>query len=144
MAKDLYESRPMVQSPALLFLLMPVIGIIILLAVDFTVKTWTEAKLDKDTKEILTLMLENETLKTPEDYKAYAIKKFSERAYETDDISVIMNQEGIILISYKKYFSMLGTIIGRGNKLADVRYIGSKKEDGTITIRKYIEESSNE
>lgn len=142
MAKDLYESRQMVQSPLVLFLIMPIIGVLILLAVDFTVKTWTKVKLENDTKEILTMMLDNDILKTEEDYKKYAVKRFSERGYETADVSIILADDGIILINYKTYFSMLGTVIGRGKKLADARYIGNTLEDGTLKIEKYIEEET--
>ncbi len=133
MAKDLYESRQMYQSPIIFYILIPIGMVILFFLIDFGIKIYNEYTLKRDTQEILKIVMESDA----EDLKSVAVKEFERRGYETDDVSVIERDNGILLVNYKSYFSMIGEIIGGNKSVAVARYFGYYDEHKELVIEEY-------
>lgn len=144
MAKDLYESRQMYQSPLFFLIIIPIGMIILFFAFDFGYRIYNEQTLKRDTKEILMQMMNNNTLETEEDYKAYAVKQFGKLGYETSDVSVMMRNNVIILINYKSYFTMINEIIGGEKEVAVARFKGYYNEYKEAVVEEIDPEAESE
>ena len=145
MAKDLYKGRQMYQGPWLFYILIPIGAVALMFLVDLGYKYYNEYILNRDTKEVLYKMLEQENLSTQEEYKNFAKKKFEELGYEeTSDITVILRDDYIILIRYRNYYSVIGELITKNQKVAVARFKGYTNEYKEAVVEEYTIEEEDE
>ncbi len=145
MAKDLYKGRQMYQGPWLFYILIPIGAVALMFLVDLGYKYYNEYILNRDTKEVLYKMLEQENLSTQEEYKTFAKKKFEELGYEeTADITVILKDDYIVLIYYRNYYSVIGELITKNKKVAVARYKGYTNEYKEAVVEEYTIEEEDE
>ena len=140
MAKDLYKSRQMYQGPWLFYLLIPIGALVLMFLVDVFYKYYNEYTLSRDTKDVLMQMLEEDNLVTQDDYKEFARKKFTSLGYDAKDVTVVLNDDYMILINYKSYFSVIGELITKEKKVAVARYKGYLNEYKEAVVEEYLEE----
>lgn len=145
MAKDLYKGRQMYQGPWLFYLLIPIGVVALMFLFDFGSKLYNEYSLNRDTKEVLYQMLEEENLVTREDYREFAKKKFESLGYEENkDITVILRDDYIILITYKNFYSVIGELFTKNKKVAVARFKGYTNEYKEAVVEEYTIDEEDE
>lgn len=145
MAKDLYKGRQMYQGPWLFYILIPIGAVALMFLVDLGYKYYNEYILNRDTKEVLYKMLEQENLFTQEEYKNFAKKEFEEMGYEdSKDVTVILRDDYIILIYYRNYYSVIGELITKNKKVAVARFKGYTNEYKEAVVEEYTIEEEDE
>lgn len=148
MANDLYRGRKMYQGPWFFFLLIPVGMVLCFWLFDVSYGFYVEEKLKNDTKTILTKIMDRDSLETIDDYREYAVKLYTEAGYDTKDLSISFEEDYILLINYKEYMSMIGTVsfglIGNKNDLAVARYKGYYNEYKETVVEEYNEEDEED
>ena len=144
MAKDLYKSRQMYQGPWIFYIIM-VIGVVLLLFfVSLGYKYYNQYILDRDTKDVLYQILERDDLHTQEEYKNFAKKELEELGYDVKDATIILNDDSIILINYKSYFSVIGELITKKKKTAVARFKGYLNEYKEAVVEKYTNSNNKQ
>ena len=137
MAKDLYKSRQMYQSPLMLIIILPIIGTLLLLGIEFGFKIYNVNQIESDTKEVLTKMLERESLTTYEKKRDFCYSEFKELGYKnTKHMVLIEVDDYYVLVMYHNYFSIINTLLFQPAKTAVARYKGYYNEYNEPVIEK--------
>ncbi len=143
MAKDLYTTNRFTSSFWFLFFI-PIGMIVAFYLYDFGAKIYYQNLLDKDTKVIFKSMMDREGLETNEEKKEFIESEFKEKKYELSDLNLIYQEDGsIIIVSYRKYMSIVGTLsnglLRSKNRMVSSSYIGHYNEYKETVIEKYDE-----
>lgn len=143
MAKDLYTKNRFTSSFWFLFFI-PIGMIIAFYLYDYGSKIYFQSILDKDTKVIFTAMMDREGLETNEEKKEFIESEFKEKKYELSDLNLINQSDGsIIIVSYRKYMSIVGTLSGgllrSKNRMVSSSYIGHYNEYKETVVEEYNE-----
>ena len=129
MAKDLYESRQMYQSPLMLIIILPIIGVLLILGIEFGFKFYNVNKIETVTKEVLTKMLERESLTTIDKKREFCKQEFKDRGYKNIKHMVLIEVDDYyVLVMYHNYFSIVNTLLFQPAKTAVARYKGYYNE----------------
>lgn len=143
--KDLYESRKMYQSPAMLFIILPIIGILLIVGIDFGFKWYHNAKLEDATKSVLTSMMEKDYLDTFQKKKEFCINEFKELGYTEKDPMILQEvKDYYVLTKYTNYFSLINTILMQPSKMTVAIYKGSYNEYTEPVIEKLDSEDEDQ
>ena len=143
MAKDLYTTNRFTSSFWFLFFI-PIGMIIIFYLYDFCSKIYFQNLLDRDTLVIFTSMMDQEGLDSNAEKKDFIESEFKEKKYELSDVNLIYQSDGsIIIVTYRKYMSIVGTLSGgllrSKNRMASSSYIGHYNEYKETVVEEYKE-----
>jgi hypothetical protein len=89
--------------------------------------------------------MDYEKEETKEEQKEFIINEFKEIGYELDDINLIEQEDGsLVIVTYRRYMSIVGTlsngILRSKNKLVSSSYRGYYNEYKETVIEKYTED----
>lgn len=143
MAKDLYTTNRFTSSFWFLFFI-PIGMIAAFYLYDFCSKIYFQNLLDRDTLVIFTSMMDQEGLDSNAEKKDFIESEFKEKKYELSDVSLIYQSDGsIIIVTYRKYMSIVGTLSGgllrSKNRMVSSSYIGHYNEYKETVVEKYKE-----
>lgn len=110
MANNVYGQRKMFSSGLVFLLIIPIGFVIIVYLYDFIQGKYFQNELDSTVKEVLTRTLDRDGLETYQEYREYAIRTFTDMEYSTDDMSLIVVDDGYILVNYKTITSVVGEL----------------------------------
>lgn len=137
MAKDLYESRQMYQSPLMLVIILPIIGILLIVGIELGFKFYNVNKIENVTKDVLTKMLERESLDTYEKKRNFCIQEFKDLGFKnTKHMVLIEVDDYYVLVMYHSYFSIINTLLFQPAKQAVARYKGYYNEYNEPVLEK--------
>lgn len=143
--KDLYESRKMYQSPAMLFIILPILGVLLILGIDFGFKFYHVSKLENATKTVLTEMMEKDYLETYQEKKDFCINRFKELGYTKTDPMILQEvKDYYVLTMYSNYFSLINTVLMQPSKMSVAIYKGSYNEYTEPVIEKLDSEDEDQ
>lgn len=132
------KSELKVQGPGLFLLFIPIGSIILFLLFDFCYGYYNRKKLDADTETVMTLFLERDGLETYAHQKEYVFRQYEKLGYtELDDISLLIYEDYVLLVTYNSYFSVLGVFTGNKERTAVSRYKGYYNEYKEAVVEKY-------
>jgi hypothetical protein len=144
MARDLYKNNRFTSS--FWFLIFIPIGMVAAFYLyDLGSKIYFQTLLDKDTLSVFTSLMDYEKEETKEEQKEFIINEFKEIGYELDDINLIEQEDGsLVIVTYRRYMSIVGTlsngILRSKNKLVSSSYRGYYNEYKETVIEKYTED----
>lgn len=144
MANNVYGQRKM-YSGGLVFLLIIPIGFVILVYLyDFIQGKVIQRELDNTVKEVLTRTLDRDGLETYQEYREYALRTFKDMEYDTEDMSLIVLEDGYILVNYKTYTSVVGELsfglLRTKTLMVHSAYKGYYNEYKETVVEKYTED----
>lgn len=144
MANNVYGQRKMFSGGLVFLLIIPIGFVIIVYLYDFIQGKYFQNELDSTVKEVLTRTLDRDGLETYQEYREYAIRTFTDMEYSTDDMSLIVVDDGYILVNYKTYTSVVGELsfgLLRTKKImVHSAYKGYYNEYKETVVEKYKED----
>lgn len=149
MAKDIYGGRKMYVGPWFFILIIPIGLIIICFLYDFGRGNAERAKLDLDTKEILTEVLNREGLETLDEMHDFAERQYKLKGYDPEDLTFTEEDNGqYIIATYNQYTSVIGELsfgLVRSKRISvHSAYKGYFNEFKEIVIEKYVEDDTED